>query len=94
MSAAVRQLTVYLLLLCIGTGNSSLLGTSNRTKNDPYPVYTALYPYTYLTNNLRDYYDGLTADYAQERFILTFRHFANLPLLEKIFMLVPQHLAT
>jgi len=48
---------------------------SNRTNNDPYPVYTALYPYTFLTTNVRDYYIGEVANRCQERFTFSISPF-------------------
>lgn len=67
MSAAAHRFRFYLLLLGLFS-NITLHGFSNRTSNDPYPVYTALYPYTFLTTNYRNYLRGWEADWKQERF--------------------------
>lgn len=82
MSAAVRHFMFYLLLLCLFSG-SPLMGSSNRTNNDPYPVYTALYPYTYCTNNFRDYEAGLLPDHEQEHFIFNVSPFRQAAVLGK-----------
>lgn len=70
MSAAARRFSFYLLLLGLFS-NMKLQGFSNLTNNDPYPVYTALYPYTFLTNNHRNYLRGWEPDWKQERFAIS-----------------------
>src|SRR5579872_5510528 len=63
--SAVRSSRFFMLLWCLFS-SKQILGYSNLTKNDPYPMYTAMYPYTYLTTNLRDYYRGIEAIRKQE----------------------------
>lgn len=67
MSAAAHRFRFYLLLLGL-VSNITLHGFSNRTNNDPYPLFTAQYPYTFLTTNHRNYMRGWEANWEQERF--------------------------
>lgn len=67
--------TRALALLCILQCTTHLAGYSNLTKNDPYPVYTALYPYTFLTNNERDFLKGIEPIHNQEWFCLSLSPF-------------------
>lgn len=71
---AVRFSRVYVLLFAL-LNSAAICAYSNLTSNDPYPVYTAQYPWTFLTNNLKDCYKGIEPDRAQERFCLSISGF-------------------
>jgi len=51
MSAVSARILTFVFCLM---NSVPLIGFSNLTNNDPYPIYTALYPWTYLTNSRRD----------------------------------------
>jgi hypothetical protein len=72
--AAVRFSRIYLLLFAL-LSSTHICCYSNLTNNDPYPLYTAQYPWTFLTNNLKDCYKGIEPDRAQERFCLSISPF-------------------
>lgn len=57
------------------TGMPLFAPITNLTNNDPYPMYSAVFPCDYLTRNIRYYYiDGLDS-YCQERFQISISPF-------------------
>jgi len=67
----VRLLTLMFLI----QESETLLGFSNLTSNDPYPPYSAQYPYIFLSDWPRDYYRGLDDDYHREFFVFSITPF-------------------
>lgn len=72
---------VLLVIFCaLGYSAPTLYGYSTLNNNDPLPVYTAEYPYDYLSLWEREYYRGLDDEIHQENWSLTispFRQTAN-----------------
>ncbi|MCL4361333.1 hypothetical protein M1446_03190 [Candidatus Dependentiae bacterium] len=58
---------VKLLICCMAVFNFPILGFSSLNKNDPYPVFTVLDPYDFLTSRIRASYKYNEPDLPPER---------------------------
>ncbi|MGB8468182.1 MAG: hypothetical protein WCE21_04185 [Candidatus Babeliales bacterium] len=68
-----QNVRIFFAIACIVSGTSiEIQPFSTLTRNDPYPLFSTTYPYSYLLDNTKNYLKGFDECYDRQHFYLAF----------------------
>lgn len=70
-----HALLMFLALLPMIMRYDSMQAWSSLAKNDPYPIFSSIYPYNWLLNPTKNYLKGIACDYCPDHFSIAFSGF-------------------